>query len=111
MEDNLHTVKILDLIVTEDMSSIFIVMTYMPSDLKNILSLDTDQAGLTQNHTIKILFRMLCALNFIHKANVMHRDLTPAKILIDNDCNLLLCDFDLARTSTKIEKKKKYYSR
>tara|TARA_B110000305_G_C18799537_1_gene342000 strand:+ start:321 stop:473 length:153 start_codon:yes stop_codon:yes gene_type:complete len=50
---------------------------------------------------------MLCALNFIHKANVMHRDLKPGNILIDDDCNVLLCDFGLARTSPKIEKAKK----
>ena len=54
---------------------------------------------------------MLCALDYLHKANVMHRDLNPGSILLDEDCNLLLCDFGLARTAPKIEKPKKNYSR
>ena len=33
MKENVHTVKILDLIVSEDMTNIFIVMNYMCSDL------------------------------------------------------------------------------
>ena len=109
MKENVHTVKILDLIVSENMTDIFIVMTYMCSDLKKALS--KDNIGFTQKHTTTILFRMLCAMSFLHKANVMHRDLKPGNILLDQDCNLLICDFGLARTSAKIEPDKKRYSR
>ena len=96
MKENVHTVKILDLIVSEDMHDIFIVMNYFCSDLKRVLV--QDGIGFTEKHTTTILFRLLCALNFLHKANVMHRDLKPGNILLDKDCNLLLCDFGLART-------------
>lgn len=40
---------------------------------------------------------MLCALNFIHSANIMHRDIKPANILFNNDCTIKLCDFGLSR--------------
>ena len=76
-------------------------MTHVPSDLQNFLAHDHKNTGLNkiqQDDTIKILFRMLCAIKFIHKANVMHRDLKPANVLIDKDYNVLLCDFSLART-------------
>lgn len=109
MKENVHTVKIVDLIVTEELRDLFIVMNYVCSDLKNVLR--QDQIGLSQNHTITILFRLLCALNFLHKANVMHRDIKPANILLDQDCNLLICDFGLARTTPKVEKPKKSYDR
>ena len=38
-------------------------------------------------------------MNFIHSANVMHRDIKPENFLIDNDFNIILCDFGLARTN------------
>ena len=73
--------------------------------------MEQDQIGLTEVHTTTILFKLLCAMDFLHKANVMHRDIKPANILLDKNCNLLLCDFGHARTSHKIEQPKKPYSR
>ena len=40
---------------------------------------------------------MLCALNFIHSANIIHRDIKPANILFKSDCTVKLCDFGLSR--------------
>lgn len=39
----------------------------------------------------------LYALILLHSANVLHRDLKPANILIQESCDLALCDFGLAR--------------
>jgi len=36
---------------------------------------------------------MLKGLKFIHSAGVMHRDLKPANILINSNCDLVICDF------------------
>ena len=52
----------------------------------------------TEEHLITILYNMLCSVNFLHSANVIHRDLKPANILIDKDCQTLLCDFGLSRS-------------
>ena len=48
-----------------------------------------------------VVYNTLCALAFLHEANVMHRDLKPANILINSDCNVKLCDFGLSRTIPK----------
>ena len=109
MKENVHTVKMLDLIVSENCSNIFIVMNYVQNDLKNALK--QNKNGLTEELTTGILFKLLCALSFLHRANVMHRDLKPGNILIDQDLTLLICDFGLARTSRKVETTKKDYSR
>ena len=36
-------------------------------------------------------------LKYIHSAGVIHRDLKPSNILIDDNCDLKICDFGLAR--------------
>lgn len=45
-----------------------------------------------------IMYNMLCALQFLHSANIMHRDIKPSNILIDNKCRIKLCDFGMSRT-------------
>lgn len=34
---------------------------------------------------------------YIHTANVLHRDLKPGNLLVNADCELKICDFGLAR--------------
>ena len=45
-----------------------------------------------------ILYNLLCAIKFMHSANVMHRDLKPGNILINQECQIKICDFGIART-------------
>ena len=47
---------------------------------------------------LTILYNLLCSLKFLHSANVIHRDIKPGNILIDNYCSIKICDFGLART-------------
>ncbi|KAJ5793707.1 hypothetical protein N7457_000306 [Penicillium paradoxum] len=42
-------------------------------------------------------YQMLRGLKFIHSAGVIHRDLKPSNILINENCDLKICDFGLAR--------------
>ncbi|KAJ5842257.1 hypothetical protein N7534_012087 [Penicillium rubens] len=42
-------------------------------------------------------YQMLRGLKYIHSAGVIHRDLKPSNILIDDNCDLKICDFGLAR--------------
>jgi p38 MAP kinase len=40
---------------------------------------------------------MLRGLKYVHSAGVIHRDLKPSNILVNENCDLKLCDFGLAR--------------
>ena len=85
--------------ITLDNGSIglFLVMEHMENDIKKLLNYSSD-IDLSEEHILLIIYNTLCAIKFLHSANVIHRDLKPANILIDSDCNVKICDFGLARS-------------
>ncbi|KAL6007143.1 Cyclin-dependent kinase 7 [Asimina triloba] len=42
--------------------------------------------------------QLLQGLQYLHSANILHRDLKPGNILLNSNCDLKICDFGLART-------------
>jgi mitogen-activated protein kinase 1/3 len=58
-----------------------------------------------EEHIKIITFNLLCAVHYLHSANVVHRDLKPSNILINDECNIKFCDFGLARTITSSHNK------
>ncbi|CAN1818488.1 Mitogen-activated protein kinase homolog NTF3 [Linum perenne] len=46
------------------------------------------------------IMQLLRGLKYLHSANILHRDLKPGNLLINANCDLKICDFGLARTST-----------
>ena len=73
-------------------------MEYLESDLKHVMSAAGGLEDFTYDHAVQITYNILCAIKYMHSANVLHRDLKPANILIDEDCNIKICDFGLSRT-------------
>ena len=43
------------------------------------------------------VYQMLRGLKYVHSAGVIHRDLKPSNILVNENCDLKICDFGLAR--------------
>ena len=101
MENNKFTIKLIEVLQpevqgNEDISDeIFIVMEYFKFDLETLLS---QSINFSEDHVKKIIYNILSALNFIHSANILHRDLKPSNILLDENCNVRICDFGLSRT-------------
>jgi len=100
MNQNRYTVNLIDLIlVKEDVKThgLYIVMEHMEIDLKTLLN-RSDKVKLSEDIITHILYNLLSALKFLHSANVMHRDIKPSNILVDEDCNVKICDFGLSRS-------------
>ena len=80
-------------------------MEYVENDLAKLLRDTTVE--LIEEHVVTITYNLLCALNFLHSAGVMHRDIKPANILIDDLCQVKLCDFGFSRCMITDSKKSK----
>ena len=71
-------------------------MEYISSDINRLLK--TERTHFSENDLLKIVYHSLCALNFLHEANIMHRDIKSPNILITEDFDVKICDFGLSRS-------------
>lgn len=46
---------------------------------------------------IILTYNLLCAVNFLHKVGIMHRDLRPSNVLLNNLCEIQLFNFGSAK--------------
>ena len=60
MEENVHTVKMLDLVVSDSMEDIFIVMNQVDTDLRKFLKKKWFE--ITEDIILMIVYKLLCAL-------------------------------------------------
>lgn len=81
---------------------VFLIMDYKPNDLKQMIN-DINPDDLKEAHVKIIMYNLLCSLNYIHSAGLMHRDIKPANVLIDDQCQITVCDFGLARCMVDFE--------
>ncbi|XP_018614239.2 cyclin-dependent kinase 18 [Scleropages formosus] len=91
-----NIVTLHDIIHTD--RSLTLVFEYLDSDLKHYL----DNCGnLMSMHNVKIfMFQLLRGLSYCHKRKILHRDLKPQNLLINDKGELKLADFGLARAKS-----------
>ncbi|KAF0693978.1 Aste57867_15106 [Aphanomyces stellatus] len=75
-------------------NDLYLVFEFVDTDLHKLIM---SPQYLSTRHIQVFLYQLLCALKYIHSANVIHRDMKPANILLNEDCSLKICDFGLAR--------------
>ena len=61
------------------MDTIYIVSDFMDTDLYRLCQ---SQVEFTENHVRHLLYQMLCGLNFMHSANILHCDMKMANFFI-----------------------------
>ncbi|XP_077369646.1 cyclin-dependent kinase 17-like isoform X4 [Festucalex cinctus] len=87
LHDIIHTDKCLTL-----------VFEYLEKDLKQYMD---DCGSIMSVHNVKIfLFQLLRGLAYCHRRKVLHRDLKPQNLLINEKGELKLADFGLARAKS-----------
>ncbi|EEC80038.1 hypothetical protein OsI_21727 [Oryza sativa Indica Group] len=101
--DHENIVAIRDIIPPPQRNSfndVYIAYELMDTDLHQIIR--SNQA-LSEEHCQYFLYQILRGLKYIHSANVLHRDLKPSNLLLNANCDLKICDFGLARTTSETD--------
>lgn len=92
-----NVVGLHDVLVPRDaqgFNDVYLVTELMETDLDKLIKSKT---VLEDQHIRWIIYQLLRALAYVHGANVSHRDVKPANIVVDSQCNVKLCDFGLSR--------------
>lgn len=90
MESNHFTIKLVDLLANEEafadneqLKTLYLVTNFEEMDMNAFLHQDS---GLDFEQFIFMTFNLLLSLNFLHQAGIIHRDLAPKNVLINDVC-------------------------
>lgn len=90
-----NIVSLHDVIHTEN--KLMLVFEYMDKDLKKYMDSRGDRGQLDYITIKSFMYQLLQGIAFCHENRVLHRDLKPQNLLINNKGQLKLGDFGLAR--------------
>ncbi|KXJ18645.1 cyclin-dependent kinase 1-B [Exaiptasia diaphana] len=88
-------VVVLENVLHED-SKLYLVFEFLTCDLKK--HLDTSKGPLDRMLVKSYLYQITNAMYFCHARRILHRDLKPQNLLIDNNGLIKLADFGLGRS-------------
>ncbi|KAJ5572019.1 hypothetical protein N7535_005679, partial [Penicillium sp. DV-2018c] len=87
-----NIINLTDLFISPS-EDIYIVTELMATDLNTILKSRRVEDQFAQY----FMYQIMRGLKYLHSAGVVHRDLKPSNILVNENCDLKICDFGLAR--------------
>eukprot|EP00002_Diphylleia_rotans_P016145 TRINITY_DN3137_c0_g1_i1.p1 TRINITY_DN3137_c0_g1~~TRINITY_DN3137_c0_g1_i1.p1 ORF type:complete len:323 (-),score=73.37 TRINITY_DN3137_c0_g1_i1:142-1110(-) len=75
---------------------VYLVFEYLDHDLAGLM-IKPGVATFSEGQIKSYVKQMLSGLNYLHKRNILHRDMKGANLLVNNEGQLKLADFGLAR--------------
>eukprot|EP00096_Caligus_rogercresseyi_P003831 TRINITY_DN1754_c3_g1_i2.p1 TRINITY_DN1754_c3_g1~~TRINITY_DN1754_c3_g1_i2.p1 ORF type:complete len:609 (+),score=163.20 TRINITY_DN1754_c3_g1_i2:54-1880(+) len=91
-----NIVTLHDIVHTE--TSLTLVFEYLEKDLKQYM--DDSGGFLNMNNVKLLLFQLVRGISYCHARRILHRDLKPQNLLINDLGELKLADFGLARAKS-----------
>jgi len=76
-----------------NMNDIFLVLELLPADLLKKIYSPNNMSRLA---TKKVMYGLLCGVNYLHSRKIVHRDIKPENILIKSENDIRLCNFGLS---------------
>ncbi|KAF9906737.1 hypothetical protein EC991_000330 [Linnemannia zychae] len=90
-----HIVNVREIVVGDTLTQIFIVMDFIEHDLKELMS--EMRAPFLQSEVKTLMLQLLSATELLHENWILHRDLKTSNLLLNNNGELKVADFGLAR--------------
>ncbi|KAJ5247184.1 mitogen-activated protein kinase HOG1 [Penicillium chermesinum] len=88
-----NVVALLDLFISP-LDDVYLVSELLSTNLEKIMR----KGPLDSQFSQYFFYQIMRGLKYIHSAGVIHRDLKPTNILVNENCDLKICDFGLARS-------------
>ncbi|KAJ5491663.1 hypothetical protein N7539_003230 [Penicillium diatomitis] len=90
--DHENIVRLTDVFISPS-EDIYLVTDLMATDLDTLLK----SKKIDEKFSQYFMYQIMRGLKYVHSAGVLHRDLKPSNILVNENCDLKICDFGLAR--------------